>query len=73
MNAIKRKIFLTTLTFLREVLIGKDFESLAEFKKLFIRWDCDFARDFIVTSLLPVDPKLEDQLEETSLWTQDAK
>ena len=45
----------------------------AEFKKLFIRWDCDFARDFIVTSFLPVDPKLEDQLEETSLWTQDAK
>lgn len=55
-----------------KVRLAKSF-FLAEFKKLFIRWDCDFARDFIVTSLLPVDPKLEDQLEETSLWTQDAK
>lgn len=54
------------------VRLAKSF-FLAEFKKLFIRWDCDFARDFIVTSFLPVDPKLEDQLEETSLWTQDAK
>ena len=54
------------------VRLAKSF-FLAEFKKLFIRWDCDFARDFIVTSFLPVDPKLEDRLEETSLWTQDAK